>query len=230
MEYQSINDTSIGRQKEKSLHLLLKKHLCPDETKHEVKINNWIVDIFDNNIITEVQTGNFHHLKSKLASLLLNYKVRIAYPMATEKIIHWENPDTGEVTSRKSPKKAHPLRICKELYFLREFLNNPNLEIAIVPCKINEYRLLDGYARNKKKGATKVDQIPVHFDEVIALNKKEDYQKHLAHLPEKFSVKNFKSLMPLSPKEASLTIQVLKTVGAISMVEKAGRAYIYSLS
>ena len=35
--------------------------------------------------------------------------------------------------------------------------------------------------------------------------------------------------MPLSPKEAVLAIQVLKTVGAISFVEKAGKAYIYSL-
>ncbi|HOE77087.1 MAG TPA: hypothetical protein PLA20_01155 [Bacilli bacterium] len=229
MEYHSINDTSIGRQKEKSLHLLLKRHLCPDETKHEVKINNWIVDIFNQGIITEVQTGNFHQMKNKLASLLPEYKVRIVYPMATEKIIHWENPETGEITSRKSPKKAHPLRICKELYFIRDYLNHPNLEILIAMCKINEYRMLDGYSKNKKKGATKVDQIPVWFDETISLTAKEDYQKYLEALPPKFSVKTFKSLMPLSPKEAVLAIQVLKTVGAISFVEKAGKAYIYSL-
>lgn len=229
-QFESINDSSIGRQKEKSLHLQLKNHLCADSNKQEVKIDQFFVDIYDKGIITEIQTGNFYAMRKKLSVLLPNYYVKIVYPLASEKVIHWVDPETGEIQSRKSPRKNHPLKVCKELYFLKNMLNDPNLEIQVIMCKIDEYRYLDGYNQTKKRGATKIDQIPTWFDEVIVFKDKTDYQKHLTKLPEQFTVKDFAKVIPLSPKEVSLAIQVLKTIGAIEMVGKLGKAYIYSLS
>ena len=55
----------IGIQKEKILHKTLKYYLCPDDTKHEIKItkeNKGVLyaDILLDNVIYEIQTRSFN--------------------------------------------------------------------------------------------------------------------------------------------------------------------------
>ena len=83
----------IGIQKEKILHKTMKYYICSDDNKHEVKINKlsrgvFYADVFENNVIYEIQTSNFNKLRKKLDCFLTNYVVTIVYPLAHRKIIY----------------------------------------------------------------------------------------------------------------------------------------------
>ena len=83
----------IGIQKEKILHKTLKYYLCSDESKHEIKIkksNSGILyaDVYDNEMIYEIQTRGFDKLRDKLSEFLIEHKVTIVHAVAHKKNIY----------------------------------------------------------------------------------------------------------------------------------------------
>ena len=61
---------SIGEYQEKSIHNMLKNYFEPDLSSQEVKIGNFIADIYNEEGIIEIQTRNFYKLKEKLQVFL----------------------------------------------------------------------------------------------------------------------------------------------------------------
>ena len=97
----------IGMQKEKTLHAVLKAYEDPDEDHHEIPIENYIADIYNEKIgtITEIQTANFGYLREKLAAFLPLYRVKVVYPIPAGKWITWIDPETGEGGKRSPSRK-----------------------------------------------------------------------------------------------------------------------------
>lgn len=146
----------IGTLSEKTVHAVVKHYMEPNEDYHEVPLEGFVADIFREDAVTEIQTAHFNVLRRKLDKFLPLYPVTIVYPIPAVKWVIWVDPGSGaEVSRRKSPKKGSPYQAFNELYKIKSYLGDPNLRILFLFIDMEETRLLDGWSRDKKRGATK---------------------------------------------------------------------------
>lgn len=227
---------TIGRLQEKTLHAALKKYFEPDETRHEIKIGNYYADAVsaENGGIIEIQTRAFHRLRNKLTYFLKEHEVTVVYPIPHKKWITWLNPDTGEIAGKKrlSPKTGCFYQVFPELYKIKPFLTDPHIHLHILLVDVMEYKLLNGWSDDKKKGASRYELIPVGLASETEVRCAADYAQFLPEdLPENFTSKDFKKCMP--PRSANLTqsvMNILHHVGIIERTGKTGRLYTYRIA
>lgn len=219
----------IGTLKEKTLHSVLKNYMEPDTTKQEIKYGRFYVDILNENGIIEIQTQGFQNLRKKLDVLLEKNVVTVVYPITYEKFLYWVDVETGEISKkRKSPRKGTYYKAFFELYKIKSYLNHPNLRIHLMLINMDEYRLLNGWSRDKKKGSSRHDRIPTALIDELLLESVDDYTMLVPDsLVESFTVKDYIKATGLTQKMASLALNVLMSVEAVERVGKKGRAYIY---
>ena len=155
----------IGTLSEKTMHAVLKNYYAPDEDMHEIPIENYVADIYTGTEIIEIQTRAMNRMRKKLETFLPLYPVTIVYPIPREKWLYWIDEETGEVSQkRKSPKKGNPYQAFIELYKIRPYLSNPNLHLRLALIDMEEYRLLNGWSKDKKKGSERYDRIPTAYE------------------------------------------------------------------
>ena len=223
-------EDGIGTLSEKTIHAVTKQYLCPDTSCHEIKVKNYYADIFIDNQIIEIQTRNFDKLRSKLDLFLKEYPVTIVYPIPYKKWLRWINNETGEISApRKSPKKGTPYMIFPELYKIKSYISHENLRLQILLMNVEEYRYLNGWSKDKKKGSSRCDGIPLELIEDIKIFTKEDFVKLIPQdLPVEFTTKDFKKSTGLSVKDASTAVHVLNHIGVIHRIGKKERSYLYT--
>lgn len=219
----------IGTLSEKTIHAVLKNYYSTKECEQEQKVNSYVADILMDTHIIEIQTRNFNTLRRKLDAFLPNYEVTIVYPIAQTKWLRWINEDTGEISAkRKSPKTGTKYQVFRELYRIKPYLNNPNLHLRLALLDVEEYRLLNGWSKDKKKGSTRNDGIPVTLNEEIDILNYKDYKEFLpADLPDKFTVTDYKKKTKLSTGDAGTALNILKHLNVINHIGKQGRAFLY---
>lgn len=224
-----LSSGGIGTLGEKTLHSVLKSYFEPDAACHEIKIGRYVADILNDNGVIEIQTRQFSALRQKLAFFLEQSIVTVVYPVAETKWLFWIDEVTGEVTKRrKSPKIGKPHEVFYELYSIRSLLSHPRLRLCIVLLELEEYRTLNGWSRDKKKGSTRYDRIPVDIAGELHIDSVDDYIKLIPEtLGDCFTVKDFKAASGLSLYSAGLALNVLYTVGAVVRTGKKGNAYVY---
>lgn len=223
------NAKGIGTLKEKTVHAVLKHYYEPDEAFHEIKVDSYVADIMTNHQIIEIQTRHFHTMKQKLDAFLPHYQVTIVYPVACTKWIRWINEETGEISpKRKSPKTGTIYRIIPELYRIKDYLTHPNLHFIICFINVEESRLLNGWSKDKKKGSTRHDGIPVALVDEVHLDSLMDFNQLLPlDLPTPFTSKDYKQKAKITQKVASTGLHILHHLGVIQRVGKQGHAYLY---
>lgn len=219
----------IGTLAEKTVHSVLKTYYSPDSSNQEIKLGGFVADIYTEDGIIEIQTRSFNKLRRKLTAFLQIAPVTIVYPIHYIKWIRWVNPQTGEISPpRKSPKLGTPYMIFPELYSIKDFLHNPNLRIKIVMMNLEEYRFLDGWSKDKKKGSSRCDRIPTELVNEISIHSLEEYRQLLPKtLPDEFTSMDFKKASGLSRGNAQTALNILYYVGAVDRVGKKGRSYLY---
>jgi hypothetical protein len=222
--------SGIGTLGEKTIHAVLKNYLSPDNACQEIKVGNYYADIVIENRIIEIQTRQFNKLKGKLNLFLTLNPVTIVYPVPYTKWLRWINEETGEISApRKSPKSGTPYMIFPELYRIKEHLLNPNLNLHIILMDMEEYRFLNGWSKDKKKGSTRSDRIPIQLIDEIIIESLEDYNKLIpANLKDNFTSKDFQKATRLSQTQSATALNILNHVGAVNRIGKKGRAYLYS--
>lgn len=221
----------IGTLSEKTVHAILKNFYEPDEDKQEIPIENYIADIYSNGEIIEIQTRNFNKMREKLNVFLPLYPVTIVYPIPREKWLIWIDEESGELSKkRKSPAKGNPYKAFIELYKIKMFLKHPNLRLKLVLMDMEEYRLLNGRSKDKKKGSTRFDRIPTEIVEEIEINCIQDYLQLVPYeLPEQFTTKDFAKTTHIPTKLAQTVLNILYHVGTVERVGKSGNSYLYQV-
>jgi len=224
------NSSTIGTLREKTVHAVVKKYIEPDSSNHEIKIGQYHADIVNDKGIFEVQTGSFNNLRKKLSSMLDLQPITIVYPIPHIKMIYWIDKDTGEISKpRKSTKTGSPYFIFRELYKIKPYLNHSNIKFHIILMNVDEYRLLDGWSKDKKSGATKCDRIPTKLISEMKIESLKDYDIFIPDkLIEPFTVKDFKLATKTCIRDAQATVHILHYLGLIDRIGKKGRAYLYS--
>jgi hypothetical protein len=221
---------TIGILNEKTIHSVVKDYFSADEDLKEVPVGSFFADICDGDNITEIQTAGFGKLRDKLTYFLPDYKVTLVYPMQHFKWTIWVDPESGELNGHnKSPITGNVYRAFKELYRIKTFLKHPNLRVIILLIDMDEYRLLDGWSQNKKRGSHRYDRIPLELIDEIEFADIYDYMALVPDaLPEEFTGADLAKAVHIKSKEASVVMNILSYMGAITQTGKRGRAYLYS--
>lgn len=229
---EGIEREGIGTLSERALHRILKLAEEPCEACHEIKVKGSVADIKNADGIVEIQTRAFERMPPKLKKFLPEYPVKLLYPIAKKKTVHWIDPETKEIApGRKSPKTGKPSDAFYELYKIRAFLSDKNLSVHLLFLDMAEYRYRNGYGKEKKRGAARIERIPTALHEQIVLSSREDYRIFLPEtLGEEFTAKEYAKAIGQKPRYAYLGLRILKDCfGLISHVRTEGREYVYKV-
>lgn len=220
----------IGTLSEKTLHAVVKHYMEPDEDYHEVPLEGFVADIFRDNTVTEIQTAHFDVLRRKLDKFLPLYPVTIVYPIPATKWVVWVDPESGlEVSKRKSPKKGSPYQAFRELYRIRNYLNHPNLQILFLFIDMDETKILDGWSRDKKKGATKYDRIPVELVDEMLFERVEDYRMMIPPELSAFTTREYAKSTKIPLSHAQTALNIFYYLQLVERIGKKGNSYVYEV-
>lgn len=221
----------IGTYGEKTVHAIFKNYYEPDEDKQEIPIDRYVADIYNGQEIIEIQTRQFNRMRDKLTAFLPLYPVTIVYPIPREKWLIWIDEESGELSNkRKSPKKGNLYQAFIELYKIKMFLKEPNLKLKLVLVDMEEYRLLNGWSRDRKKGSIRYDRIPLQIMEEVDIVCSQDYMQFVpVELEGDFTVKEFAKAAHIPAKLAQTVVNILYHMEVLERTGKQGQAYLYQV-
>ncbi len=223
---------SIGTYNETSIHRDLKLHYSLDPGCYERRINGYIVDVFANDSIVEIQTANFGSIRKKLETLLGTHNVRLVHPIPiTKYIVKVANKTNIPISRRRSPKKGSVYSIFKELLRLPKLITHPNFNLDVLLTEEEEYWIDDNKGSWRRKGWSKTDRKLISVREKIEFNNVEDFVSLLPKdLPEKFTTSDVKEKANIPIREAQQMCYTLRKAGLIKHIGKKSRSKVYELS
>lgn len=219
----------FGTLQEKTVHAVMKLYYEPDEDFHEVPVEGYIADIYREGRIIEIQNGNFGKLRPKLAAFLPLYPVMVVLPIPHFKWLIWMDEESGALSERhKSPVTGNAYHAFAELYKIKPFLKDPNLSFAFPLIDMDEYRLLNGWSRNKKRGSSRYDRMPLALFDEIRVERREDFMQFVPiDIPEPFTIKEFAKAAGIRRDLAAEAVPLLVWLDILEHVGKRGREYLY---
>ena len=214
---------------ETSLHAALKKLYAQSKEYQEILVDGYQIDVIQDDLLIEIQTANFSAIKKKLADLLPNHPVLLVYPVALEKwIVRLSASSNKLLYRRKSPRRGRVEDIFRELVYITDLLQNPNLQIEIIFVREEEVRKADGLGSWRRKGVSIIDH---RLLEVVCKNRLAGKRDFLALLPETlppvFSVQDIARELSLRRSLAQKMAYCLRKMQILRVSGKHGRALLY---
>lgn len=225
--------SGIGTLGEKRLHALIKHYLCDDEDCYEVGVLNtrFVSDVRVGNDVFEIQTGAFYPMKAKISHYLHNTDctVTIVHPIPVNKWISWIDPRTGDLSRpKRSPLHGREIDLLPELYCLLPELPSPRLRFRLLLLDVQDFRLLDGWSRDRKRGSERYERLPLRLLDDVSFSAPSDFLRFLPDsLPSPFTVKTFSSLTKLRGRDAYSAVRVLSALSLLSPAPPIGRSMAF---
>jgi len=221
-------DGGINTMGEKRLHQVLKRYYEPDETRHEQKVGRHIADILRGGEIVEIQTSGLYPLKAKIAAYMADtdYRVTVVHPILARKWVTWIDPETGDMSKRnRSPQKGSLLGELGELIYFTEYLSTGRLRFVFPHLEVSDFRLLDGWSRDRKRGSTRYERVPMALLGEDVLSTPADFSALIPpDLPDPFTARLFARAARIASRPSYAAIKVLCSVGVLAPGEKVGRS------
>ena len=216
---------------ESYVHKAVKLYFEPNEERHEVSLLGSVADIFDGRTVTEVQTGGFSPLLPKLKKLIKSYPVHLVHPFPVITHHRWKDPESGEITLPKRAGQPRSLfSAARELYALRDIIPSDNLTVTFLGYECDEYRLLDGYGKDKKRRATMLGKIPTRLVGSISFSSRADYSALIPDgLSERFTASDYLSAIKSRSRYDGMLLRLLLHLGYAEEIGNRGRAKLYLL-
>lgn len=238
--FDEITDLLLSREKEgngfgtlqeKTIHEVIKDFYCYDHDFQEQKRGRYIADIAIGDDIWEIQTRAFNRLRGKLSAFLKEYHVTVIYPVAVEKKIYWLDQETGAITGgRRSPRKGNAYDVFRELYAIRPYLQDPNFSVHVFLMDMEEYKLLNGWSRDKKKGAARYDRLPGKLRDIVRLEHREDYLYFLPDsLPQEFTSLDLAKCAHIPRDTAQTCLLILRDLKIVELIGKKERSNLHRI-
>lgn len=227
----------IGTLREKRLHAAVKRYLCPDETCHERPVGDllredgpkprrMVADILTDGHILEVQTGGFFPLREKIGWYLTHTpcRVTVVHPIPAVKYLSWIDPEDGSILSRhKSPKRGRVRDAAGELYWVSDFIGDPRFAVRLLLLELEEYRMADGWSKDKKRGSNRYERFPTALLGDVTLWTPDDYAAYF--LPPALTAPDAEGTLPIFTAAAyakATGIRGKATYSMIHLLEKLG--------
>ena len=114
------------------------------------------------------------------------------------------------------------------MYSILDLLWQEKFSLTLPLLESEEYRLLDGYDKNPKKGSSRSQMVPSSILGEVALNSPSDLLQFLPDdLPPEFCSSDIRSLCRLNSRQTSYFLLVLRKLGLIEQVGIKNRFYLY---
>ncbi|MBQ8416634.1 MAG: hypothetical protein IJX13_07045 [Clostridia bacterium] len=226
-------ESGIGTLAEKRLHSIIKRYICEDEDLHEVGVANtrYVSDVRIGSHIYEIQTGAFYPMRKKIAHYMekTDCTVTVVHPVTVNKFVRWIDPKTGDVSDRsRSPKHEGEQDLLPELYCLIPYLGHPRLRFRILLIEAEDFRLLNGWSKDRKRGSELYERIPLTLLGEAEFCKAEDFKRFLPkELSSPFTVKEFSKHVRLKGRDAYSAVRVLAALGLLRETQPIGRAMAF---
>ena len=223
--------SGIGLLNEKPLHASLKKWYAQPGDRFEVEVEGFVIDIVRDDLLLEIQTGNFASIKSKLTNLVRSHPIRLIYPIAQERwIVQLAKDDSGGVTRRKSPKRGRVEDLFWEMVSIGQLLSHRNLSLEVLMIREEEARRYEGKRNWRRRGWVIEER---RLLEVVDRRLFDEPGDWLAFLPEgleSFTATDLAEAIGIRRKLAQKMAYFLRKVRVIELMGKRGQANLYSVA
>ena len=117
-----------------------------------------------------------------------------------------------------------------ELYKIKAFLKNQNLKVTLLLIDMEEYKLLNGWSYDKKRGSVRYDRIPIGIRKIVELDCPQDYMQFVPEgLEKNFTSADFANAAHIDRQTAASVLAMLNYMEQVKRVGKTGNAYIYDI-
>ena len=220
----------IGELNEQPLHAALKAWYARPQDQVEVSIDGgYIIDVVQDDVLIEIQTGNFSSIKTKLATLVKNHPLRLVYPIAHEKWLlklpkdGWDGP-----RRRKSPKRGRAEQVFAELVSFPALLQEDNFSLEVVMIQEEEVRRFEGEKYWYKNGWVTVRRKLLKVVERSVFEDPQDFDVFLPpEIPAAFTTADLAEGLEIPRWLAQKMAYCLREMGTIVQVGKRRRSYLY---
>lgn len=226
----ATSDGGIGTLNEGPLHAAIKAWYQRPGDLSEAALENYTVDLIRGELLIEIQTTNFSAMKTKLALLLPEHRVRIVYPVAAEKWIVKDPGEQQEPQRRKSPKRGSYADLFTELVRFPALIKDPNLEIEVLLTHQEEHRRQEANRAWRRRGWVIQERRLLKIVESRLFQSPVDLQDLLPRtLPNPFATPELAEALGASRVLAGRMAYCLREVGALEVVGKRRNAFLYAL-
>lgn len=227
----------IGLLEEKRLHSIFKRWICDDFSTHEQKVpgrgekkRKFVADVLTHaGEIFEIQTGALYPMRKKIEFYMneTDHPVTVVHPLIGKKQILWLHPDGGEITPARSTLREGVLHGVAQLKPFLPYLCTPRFHLVFPVIEAEEYRLLDGWGRDGKRGSHRYELLPRALKEVYRLTTREDFAAHFPEMPAEFTAKEFGKSTRLRGYDLYDTLAVFEGLGIIEKCGTRARAAVW---
>ncbi|PPR78663.1 MAG: hypothetical protein CFH01_00864 [Alphaproteobacteria bacterium MarineAlpha2_Bin1] len=221
----------IGTLNEGSLHSFLKDYYSSENSKVEVSVGKYVVDIISNGTIYEIQTGSFSGLSNKIQSLIEEYSLVLVYPIAACSIIAKQisKNNKKETILRKSPKKGDFLNIINELIYIPKLINHPRFSIEVVLIEERVNKIYDKNIRRNRGGWRTINRELLSIIDTKHIHSTQDLLDIISiDLPSSFDTTQLSIIMKKPLSFTQKLAYCLCKANVTKVIGKKGNSKIYS--
>ena len=224
--------SGIGSLNEKPLHASLKEWYARPGDRFEVTVDGFVIDIVRDDLLLELQTGNFASIKSKLIELVCAHRVRLIYPVAQEKwIVKLAKDNRGRETRRKSPKRGRVEDLFWEMVSFPQLLANPHFSLEVLLIREEEVWRYEGKRKWRRRGWVIEERRLLEVVNRRLFEQPADWRALLPEsLGESFTTKDLATAMGIRRHLAQKMAYCLRKVRVIELIGKRGRANSYGVA
>lgn len=216
----------IGLLNEKPLHASLKQWYARPGDRFEVMVDRFVIDIVRDDLLIEIQTGNFASIKTKLTNLVRYHRVRLVYPIVQEKWIVRSANGKGAIR-RKSPKKGRMEDLFWELVSIPQLLSNPNFSLEVLMISGEEVRRYNHTKRRVRKRWLIEGRRLLDVLDQRSFGQSADWLRFLPDGLELFTTSDLASWTNTRRDLAQKMAYCLREARMIELIGKRGRANLY---
>jgi hypothetical protein len=93
---------------------------------------------------------------------------------------------------------------------------------------MEEYRLLDGWSSDRKKGSTRFNRIPVDITEEFRFNSPDDYMQFIPEsLNSDFTSRDYKDAAKINMRTSQTMLNILHHMNVVKRIGKKGNLFVY---
>ena len=223
--------SGIGLLNEKPLHASLKKWYAQPGDRFEVAVDGFVIDIVRDDLLLEIQTGNFASIKSKLTNLVRSHQVRLIYPIAKEKwIVKLAKDDSSGVTRRKSPKRGRMEDLFREMVSFPQLLSNRNFSLEVLMIREEEARRYEAKRKWRRRGWVIEERRLLEVADQRLFEEPADWLAFLPEGLESFTARDLAEAIDIRKELAQKMAYFLRKGGVIKLIGRRGRANLYRVA